>query len=127
MPELTAPSVQIADSLTHQLAHLARQIALLPPHDATQLIARVIEPDTGVLGGFTRLIDTSSRFAKHQAEQGALPPEVALDLGRASNDLHSIGDDLAEHLPTFQQVTTRPPMASAVLPAPAPLVVRRRR
>ncbi|MFF6772795.1 hypothetical protein ACFY8W_04445 [Streptomyces sp. NPDC012637] len=119
--------VHVADELSHQLGQLADHLAQLPPHDATQVIARVVDPADGVLGGFTHLVATSSVFAKNQAERGTLPAEVWLALGRAANELDAIGGDLDEHRDTLQHISTRP-RAQAEKPAsPAPLVVRRRR
>jgi hypothetical protein len=66
-------------------------------------------------------------FAKDQAERGALPAEVWLALGRASNELHDITLDLDEHQDTLKRVGAQPATTAAKPPAPAPLVVRRRR
>ncbi|MFE2971095.1 hypothetical protein ACFXKC_47375 [Streptomyces sp. NPDC059340] len=116
--------VRLADEITRQLAdHLSQ----LPPPQAAQVIARVLKPDTGVLGGVTHLVATGSMFAKYQAERGALPAEVWLALGRTSNELHDITLDLDEHKDTLQRVGTQPATTAAKPPAPAPLVVRRRR
>ncbi|MGQ4376478.1 hypothetical protein ACN6K9_006841 [Streptomyces sp. SAS_267] len=119
--------VRLADEITRQLGQLADHLAQLPPHQAAQVIARVLDPETGVLGGITHLVATGSVFAKDQAERGALPPEVWLALGRASNELHDISLDLDEHKDTLQHVGTQPATIAATTPAPAPLVVRRHR
>ncbi|MFD7320579.1 hypothetical protein ACFV9D_05730 [Streptomyces sp. NPDC059875] len=119
--------VHVADELSRQLGQLADHLAQLPPHEATQVITRLVDPADGVLGSFTHLISTSSVFAKNQAERGTLPAEVWLALGRAANELDAIGGDLDEHRETLQHISTRPPAQAAKPPSPAPLVVRRRR
>ncbi|MFJ6709058.1 MULTISPECIES: hypothetical protein [unclassified Streptomyces] len=116
-----------ADEITRQLGQLADHLSQLPPPQAAQVIARVLDPDKGVLGGITHLVATSSMFAKNQAEQGALPAEVWLALGRASNELGDISLDLDEHKDTLQRVGTQPAATVAKAPAPVPLVVRRHR
>jgi hypothetical protein len=121
------PYVRLADEIARQLGQLGDHLAILTPHEATQVIARVVDPADGVLGGVTHLVSVSSTFAKVQAERGALPAEVWLALGRASNELHAIGGDLDEHRETLQYASDRPNTAPAKPPAPAPLVVRRRR
>ncbi|MEV5506550.1 hypothetical protein [Streptomyces orinoci] len=126
MPNPTYP-VRLADEITRQLGQLADHLAHLPPHQATQVIAHVVDPDHGVLAGVTRLVATSSVFAKVQAERGTLPPEVWLALGRAANELDAIGGDLDEHRDHLQQVSTRLGTGAAKPPEPAALVVRRRR
>lgn len=50
-----------------------------------------------------------------------------LALGRASNELHDITLDLDEHQATLKHVGTQPATTAAKPPAPAPLVIRRRR
>ncbi|WP_447035860.1 hypothetical protein [Streptomyces sp. DSM 118878] len=119
--------VMLADEITRQLSQLVDHLSQLPPPQAAQVIARVLDPDTGVLDGVTHLVATGSRFAKDQAEQGALPAEVWLALGRASNELYDITLDLDEHQDTLRRVGTQPVTTAAKPPAPAPLVARRRR
>ncbi|MFE9912567.1 hypothetical protein [Streptomyces clavifer] len=119
--------VELADDITRRLGQLADHLSQLPPPQAAQVIARILDPDAGVLGGITHLVTTGSVFAKDQAERGLLPPEVWLALGRASNELHDITLDLDEHQATLRQVGTQPSTTAAKPPAPAPLVVRRRR
>ncbi|WP_432012625.1 hypothetical protein [Streptomyces cucumeris] len=119
--------VRLADEITRQLGQLADHLSHLPPPQAAQVIARVLAPDTGVLGGVTHLVATGSVFAKDQAERGALPPEVWLALGRASNELHNIALDLDEHQDSLHLVGTAPTATGAKPPAPAPLVARRHR
>ncbi|MEU2263918.1 hypothetical protein ABZ557_27425 [Streptomyces sp. NPDC019645] len=124
MPHPTPHLVRLADEIARQLGD---HLAILPPHEATQVIARVVDPADGVLGDVTHLVSVSSRFAKEQAERGALPAEVWLALGRAANELDSIGDDLDDHRETLQHVSDRAHAGPAKPSAPVPLVVRRRR
>ncbi|MFE9976494.1 hypothetical protein ACFYRD_38805 [Streptomyces hirsutus] len=119
--------VRLADEISRQLGQLTDHLSQLPPPQAAQVIARILDPDNGVLGGVTHLVITGSHFAKDQAERGALPAEVWLALGRAANELHDISLDLDEHQDLLQHLGTRPATSAAKPPAPAPLVVRRRR
>ncbi|MFD6624763.1 MULTISPECIES: hypothetical protein [Streptomyces] len=119
--------VRLANEITRQLGQLADQLSQLPPPQAAQVVSRILDPDTGILGGINHLVSTGALFAKDQAERGALPAEVWLALGRASNELHDISLDLDEHKDTLQRVGTQPLTTAAKAPAPAPLVVRRRR
>jgi hypothetical protein len=127
MSHPTPYPVMLAHEITRQLGQLADHLSQLPPPQAAQVIAHVLDPDTGVLGGITHLVATGSKFAKDQAERGALPAEVWLALGRATNELHDISLDLDEHKDALQHVGTQPASTAAKPPAPAPLVVRRRR
>ncbi|WP_338676814.1 hypothetical protein V1460_30470 [Streptomyces sp. SCSIO 30461] len=127
MPHPAPHPVRLADEITHQLGQLADHLSQLPAAQALQVIARVLDPDTGVLSGVTHLVATGSVFAKNQAERGTLPAEVWLALGRAANELHTIGCDLDEHTDTLT-AATRPVNTNPVpSPAAAPLVVRRHR
>ncbi|MFE8911043.1 hypothetical protein [Streptomyces globisporus] len=117
----------LADEITRQLHLLAEHVAVLPPHQATQVIAHIINPDAGLLDGVTGLVSVSSTVARVQAERGVLPAEVALALGRATNDLDAVGGDLDEHHDTLRRFGAQPAIGAAKPPAPAPLVVRRRR
>ncbi|MEU7162518.1 hypothetical protein [Streptomyces chrestomyceticus] len=127
MPHPTPYAVRLADEITRQLGQLTDHLTQLPPPQATQAIARILDPDDGVLGGITHLVITGSVFAKAEAERGALPAEVWLALGRASNELNDIALDLDEHRETLRHLSVRPAPATAKPPVPAPLVVRRRR
>ncbi|CAL9416640.1 hypothetical protein [Streptomyces sp. enrichment culture] len=117
----------LADQITRQLAQLTDHLAQLPAQQANALIARVIDPEHGILGRVTQLVITGSYFAKDQAERGVLPAEVWLALGRAANELHDIGLDLDEQADALAAVSTRLATAAAQPTAAAPLVVRRRR
>ncbi|MFJ9900705.1 hypothetical protein ACIQPR_46015 [Streptomyces sp. NPDC091280] len=119
--------VQLTDEITHQLALLTDRLTQLPPTQATFVIARILDPDEGVLGGITSLMITSSLFAKYQAEHGRLPAEVWLALGRAANELNDIGLDLDEHRATLHHISQQPHTTAAKGPAPVPLIVRRHR
>ncbi|MBT2409345.1 hypothetical protein J7I94_02005 [Streptomyces sp. ISL-12] len=121
-----------ADSLTNevgrQLSRFTEYLAQpgLPPEAATQALARILDPHEGILGRLTGLVAVGSVHAKQQAEDGALPAEVWLALGRAANDLNTICGDLDEHHDALSHIGTRTAMA-AKPSAPAPLVVRRSR
>ncbi|WP_435285406.1 hypothetical protein [Streptomyces bacillaris] len=119
--------IGLADEITRQLHLLAEHVAVLPPHQATQVIAHILNPDDGLLDSVTGLVSVSSTFAKVQAERGVLPAEVWLALGRAANDLDAVGGDLDEHRATLRRFAAQPATGAAKPPAPAPLVVRRRR
>jgi len=118
--------VRLADEIARQLGQLADHLSQLPPPQAAQVIARVLDPETGVLGGVTYLVATGSVFAQDQAERGVLPAEVWLALGRATNELGDITLDLEEHAVTLRRVGAQPATTAAKPPAPAPLVIRRR-
>ncbi|WP_329295660.1 hypothetical protein [Streptomyces pseudovenezuelae] len=119
--------VRLADEIARLLGQLADDLSQLPPPQAAQVIARVLDPGNGALGGITQLVATGSVFAKDQAERGALPAHVWLALGRASNELRDITLDLGEHQDTLLHVGAQPATTAAKPPAPAPLVVRRHR
>ncbi|MFE4546666.1 hypothetical protein [Streptomyces sp. NPDC056785] len=120
--------VKLADDITRQLGQLADHLSQLPVPQAAQVIARVLDPEAGLLGGVTHLVITGSHFAKDEAERGVLPTEVWLALGRAADELHAISLDLDEHQNLLQDLGARPvTTAAAKPPAPAPLVARRHR
>lgn len=129
MTDTNLPSVQLAASIAHQVGQLRRHLALAPPHEAAQILAGVLDYDTGILAEVTQLVETGSRFAKVHSERGTLPPEVWLDMGRAANELNSVGAGLNEHTGTIKQVAQ--PAVPSSRPASAPvasaMVMRRRR
>ncbi|MFD9224869.1 hypothetical protein ACFWDI_33835 [Streptomyces sp. NPDC060064] len=133
MTDSNLPSVQLADSIAGQIGQLRRLFALAPPHEAAQILAGVLDYDTGILGEVTQLVETGSRFAKVHSEHGVLPPEVWLALGRAANELDSVGVDLNEHTGTIKQVarpsapSSRPAGAPAAVSVASAMVIRRRR
>lgn len=127
MPRPAPTSVRLADAITRQLGQLTEHLAQLPPDEATSVIAHILDPDDGVLGGVTQLVSASSRFAKAQGEHGLLPAEIWRALGRAANELAAIGWDLDEHRETLRHISRQPVTTAAKPPAPAPLVNRRHR
>ncbi|MFI2204614.1 hypothetical protein ACH47Z_28280 [Streptomyces sp. NPDC020192] len=129
MTDPTPTSVQLADSIARQLGQLRRLLALAPPHEAAQILGSVLDYDTGILGEVTGLVETGSRFAKTHSEHGILPPEVWLALGRAANELGSVGVDLHGHTGAIKQLTmpSAPSTSPAARPAASAMVVRRHR
>ncbi|MEV0478772.1 hypothetical protein [Streptomyces prunicolor] len=127
MTHPTVNPVLLADEITRQLDRLTEHLAQLPPAETTFVIAHILDPDEGVLGGITSLMIAGSRFAQTQAEHGHLPAEVWLALGRAANELNDIGLDLDEHRATLHHISHQPTTTAAKPPAPAPFVVRRHR
>ncbi|MFD8816900.1 hypothetical protein ACFV23_36790 [Streptomyces sp. NPDC059627] len=127
MSHPTPYPVRLADEITRQLGQLADHLSQLPPPQAAQVIARVLDADNGVFSGVTHLVATGCLFAKHQAEHGVLPAEVWLALGRASNMLDDMVFELDEQKDILQRAGTQPTATVAKPPAPAPLVVRRHR
>ncbi|WP_406357256.1 hypothetical protein OHB56_32930 [Streptomyces sp. NBC_01635] len=127
MPRTAPYPIRLADEIARQLGRLTDHLSQLPAPEAAQVIARVLEPQDGVLGRVTHLVVTGSHFAKDQAERGILPAEAWLALGRAANELHDIALDLDEHTDALTELTTRPAPIPAPPPNAAPLVVRRRR
>ncbi|MBY8847100.1 hypothetical protein [Streptomyces sp. SP2-10] len=127
MPRPTQNTARLTAEITQRLAYLSTDLHQLPADEAVRVIARILNPDDGILGAFTQLVEAGSRLAQQQAERGALPTEVWLSLGRAANELHSIGLDLDDHKDTLVQFGTQAGLAASKPPAPAPLVARRRR
>ncbi|MFJ7997481.1 hypothetical protein ACIQ7D_10095 [Streptomyces sp. NPDC096310] len=120
--------VLLADEIARKLGQLADRLSHLPPTEAAQVIARVLGGDEdGVLGRVTHLMATSGIVAQAQAEKGLLPPEVALGLARAANDVHDVHLDLDEHLEALRDFSTAGARSSVKPALPAPLVVRRHR
>ncbi|MEH0628504.1 hypothetical protein [Streptomyces stelliscabiei] len=122
-------SVPHARAIAEQLGQLTSQLALAPPREAAHILATVLDRDVGILGHFTQLMSTGSQFAKRTSEQGILPPEVWLAVGRAANELHDIGLDLDEHTEALDALTSTvaPAPTTAPKPVPTAMVVRRRR
>ncbi|MFE4055209.1 hypothetical protein ACFXP3_02695 [Streptomyces sp. NPDC059096] len=128
MTRPTPYPVLLADEIARQLGQLTDRLSHLPPAEATQVIARVLGGDEdGVLGRITHLMATSSVVTKAQAKNGVLPPEVALDLARAANDLDDVHLDLGEHIETLRDFSTGAASPGVKPSLPAPLVVRRHR
>ncbi|GAA1160107.1 hypothetical protein GCM10009654_15390 [Streptomyces hebeiensis] len=130
MPYPTPFPVRLADEIARQLGLLTDQLSQAPADQAAQILGRVVDADTGVLGRVTTLIATGSRFAQEQAERGSLPAEVWLALGRAANEMDSISLDLDEHTEAIKSLSTpsaAPATTMAAASAASPLVVRRHR
>ncbi|MFI8105167.1 hypothetical protein [Streptomyces sp. NPDC086023] len=125
MTDPTPDPVLLARHIAQQISRLADHLAVAPPRQAAQILGHVLAPD-GVLDGMTGLVAAGSRFAKDRATSGALPPEVWLALGRASNDLDAICGDLAEHTDDLYRLTQAPATATA-RPVASALVARRHR
>ncbi|MET9185144.1 hypothetical protein ABZX63_07770 [Streptomyces tendae] len=129
MTDSNLPSIRLAGAITAQLGQLRRHLAQAPPHEAAQILATVLDYDTGLLGEVTHLVETGSRFARDHSERGVLPPEVWLALGRAANELNDVGADLNEHTGTIKQVAapTAPSSRPATVPVASAMLLRRRR
>ncbi|MFW6724165.1 hypothetical protein ACHZ98_29255 [Streptomyces sp. MAR4 CNY-716] len=128
MPRPTLYAERLADEITHQLGQLADRLSQLSPGQAARVIARLLDPDPeeGVLGGITHFMVVSSVLAKDQAARGALPPEVWLALGRASNELDDIALDLDEHRETLHHAREQLAAADAKPAFAAPTARRHR-
>ncbi|MFI1890218.1 hypothetical protein [Streptomyces jumonjinensis] len=126
MTDTTPGPVRLAGDIARQIDQLAEQLIQAPPPLAAQIIATVLDPEEGVLGRVTTLVATGSHFAKGHAENGLLPPEVWLALGRATNELHDIGLDLDEHTDTLRQLARPvPPGTTPTVTKPgSPLIAR---
>ncbi|MFF5764731.1 hypothetical protein [Streptomyces tanashiensis] len=119
----------MADSIAIQLGQLSEHLAQASPQHAAQILGQVLDFDHGILGRITGLMSTGSQFAKTHSERGILPPEVWLAVGRAANELDTVGRDLDEHAGTLRALAEVPGSARSASPAPvaSALVVRRRR
>lgn len=129
---MTDPSVhpvRFAQEIADQIGRLSEHLALAPPREAAHILATVLDQHVGALGRFTALMATGSQFAKRHSEHGILPPEVWLAVGRAANELHSIGQDLDEHVEQLGALAdpAAPPLTTTPKPVASALVVRRRR
>ncbi|MFD9817495.1 hypothetical protein [Streptomyces violascens] len=129
MPDPNPSPVQLAGDIARQLSQLTQHLSQSPPHEAAQILGKVLDYDEGILGRVTALVATGSRFAQDLSQHGVLPPEVWLALGRAANELDSVGADLDEHTDTIKQLGTPSPPTSSPpsKPMAAAMVVRRRR
>ncbi|MFE4017970.1 hypothetical protein ACFXPZ_11235 [Streptomyces sp. NPDC059101] len=128
MPDPTPSSVRLADDIARQLSLLTQRLSQAPPREAAQILGKVLDYDDGVLGRVTELVATGSRFAQDRSQRGLLGPEVWLALGRAANELDSVGADLDEHTGTIKQLAKPSPAAGSPAPKPvaSAMVVRRR-
>ena len=128
MPNPPLSSVRLADDIWRQLSRLTQLLDLSLPHETAQILGRVLDYDAGVLGRVAELVAAASRYAQGHAQQGNLPPEAWLALGRAANELASINEDLSKHTGTFKQLATTaaPPTSPVARPSGSAMVVRRR-
>ncbi|MFE3329021.1 hypothetical protein [Streptomyces sp. NPDC059176] len=117
--------VALVRQITQEISRLTAHLAAAPPAQVAQVLAHVLAPE-GVLDKATDLMAAGSRFAQDRATVGALPAEVWLALGRASNELGAISGDLAEHTEDLHRLAQAAP-ATTVAPAPSALVARRHR
>ncbi|MEV5979665.1 hypothetical protein [Streptomyces sp. NPDC052114] len=129
MTDLSTYPVRLAEDITNLIKTLDDYLYQAPPSQAGEILGKVLDPEHGVLTRVTDLMSTGSRIAQNQAHRGMLPPEVWLAMGRAANELHSVGTDLDEHAATFKQLGTPPAAASTTPPKPvaSAMVVRRSR
>ncbi|MFF9001586.1 hypothetical protein ACF1GW_06630 [Streptomyces achromogenes] len=127
MPHSIPRIMVLADQIGLRMRQLSRVLDQLPADQALNVIAYTLHPDNSLLGSFTQLVETGARIARDQAERGMVAPEVCLSLGRAANELHSIGLDLDEHKDTLARAGAPAGTAEARPASPAPLVARRHR
>ncbi|MCZ0974336.1 hypothetical protein O1L55_30010 [Streptomyces albulus] len=128
MTDPTPSSVRLADDIARQLSLLTQRLSQAPPREAAQILGKVLDYDEGILGRVTELVGTGSRFAQDRSQRGILGPEVWLTLGRAANELDSVGVDLDEHTDSIKQLAKPSPAATGPAPKPvaSAMVVRRR-
>ncbi|MFJ9551228.1 hypothetical protein [Streptomyces erythrochromogenes] len=117
--------LSLVRQITQEIDRLTTHLDSAPPAEAAQLLAHVLAPE-GVLDKVTALMASGSRFAQDRATAGALPAEVWLALGRASNDLDAVSGDLAEHTEDLHRIA-RPAAVIGIPPVASPLVARRHR
>ncbi|WP_043267065.1 hypothetical protein [Streptomyces sp. CT34] len=129
MPDPSSYPVRLAEDIASLIKTLDDHLARATPRQAAEILGKVLDTEDGVLTRVTDLVGTGSRFAQSQAHRGVLPPEVWLAMGRAANELHSVGMDLDEHTDTLKQLGTPPATASTTPPKPiaSAMVVRRSR
>ncbi|MDF3292403.1 hypothetical protein [Streptomyces silvisoli] len=128
MTDPTPTSVRLADDIARQLSLLTQRLSQSPPREAAQILGKVLDYDEGILGRVTELVATGSRFAQDRSQRGILGPEVWLALGRAANELDSVGADLNEHTGTIKRLAKPSPATGSPAPKPvaSAMVVRRR-
>ncbi|MGY5079257.1 hypothetical protein ACWIGX_19555 [Streptomyces nigrescens] len=133
MPDPTPYAVTLAEDIAHGLDQLTEHLAQAPPRQAAKILGRVLDADEGVLGRMTRLMAAGSQIAQLRAQAGALPPEVALALGRAAHELNDIALDLDldldEHVDDIHRLANPPTAAHPAVakPVASDMVVRRHR
>lgn len=129
MSDPSSYPVRLAKDIANLLKTLDDRLYQATPRQAAEILGTVLDTKDGVLTRVTDLVGTGSRFAQSQAHRGMLPPEVWLAMGRAANELHSVGMDLDEHTDTIKQLG-KPPVAVSTTPAKpvvSAMVVRRSR
>ncbi|PZT70430.1 hypothetical protein DN402_09210 [Streptomyces sp. SW4] len=129
---MTDPSsypVRLAEDIASLIKTLDDHLDQATTRQAAEILGKVLDTEDGVLTQVTDLVGTGSRFAQRQAHRGMLPPEVWLALGRASNELASVGMDLDEHAEALKQLGAPSATASTTPPKPvaSAMVVRRSR
>lgn len=129
MTDLSSYPIRLAEDIASLIKTLDDHLDQATPRQAAEILGKVLDPQEGLLTRVTDLVGTGSRFAQNQAHRGMLPPEVWLAMGRAANELHSVGMDLDEHADTLKQLGTPPTTASTLPPKPvaSAMVVRRSR
>ncbi|MEU4347028.1 hypothetical protein [Streptomyces sp. NPDC023838] len=122
-------AADLAKDIAFRLRVLDECLTEATPLQASEILSEVLDIDNGLLTGVTHLVETGSRFAQSQPHRGMLPPMVWLAMGRAANELHSVGMDLDEHADAIKQLGTPPSTASTLPPTPvaSAMVVRRSR
>ncbi|MGP9017657.1 hypothetical protein ACT1U9_04500 [Streptomyces sp. BR1] len=127
---MTDPSnsaANLAKDIALRLRVLDEYLTEATPRQAAAILSEVLDLEEGLLTGVTHLVESGSRFAQSQAHRGMLPPEVWLAMGRAANELHSVGTDLDEHATTIKQLGTPPASTAPPKPVASAMVVRRSR
>ncbi|MEI5100897.1 hypothetical protein RB200_23145 [Streptomyces sp. PmtG] len=131
MTDLSSYPVRLAQDIASLLKTLDDYLYQAEPGVAAKIFGAVLDAEDGLLTRVTDLVSTGSQFAQSQAHRGMLPPEVWLAVGRAANELHSIGRNLDEHTDSFKQLAAPPTPAPARTAPPSPaasaMVVRRSR
>ncbi|WP_432141054.1 hypothetical protein [Streptomyces sp. bgisy084] len=129
MPDPTPYAATLAEDIAHGIDQMAEHLAQAPPRKAAKILGKLLDAHEGVLGRMTRLVAIGSQIAQHRAQDGTLPPEVALALGRAANELNDIALDLDEHADDIRRLANPPTAAHPAVakPVASDMVVRRHR
>lgn len=129
MTDLSSYPVRLAEGIAGLVRVLDEHLTGAAPHQAAEILGTILDIEDGLLAGVTDLVETGSRFAQNQAHRGILPPEVWLAMGRAANELHSVGTDLDQHAATLKKLAAPPATATPAQPKPvaSAMVVRRSR
>ncbi|MEK8146168.1 hypothetical protein NKH18_48000 [Streptomyces sp. M10(2022)] len=128
MTDSNLPSVQLAESIAGQLGQLRRLLALAPPHEAAQILAGVLDYDTGILGEVTQLVETGSRFAKVHSEHGVLPPRSGWPSAAPPTNSTAWAATSPNTLARSSRWPSPPPSSRpTAAPVASAMVIRRRR